>query len=181
MPQTHQISVHHVVDGDTITGTYGWHGHRVRIRLHGIDAPEMDQPHGPAARDALARMLGSSCVMTVVAQRDDYGRTVAILHSPRGGIYRSHNIAMVREGWAYPAYLRETDPRLAQHYRDAERSAHDNRLGVWRDSSKGGVRPWIWRRERRRSRVPATKHLLIIALAALTVLVIIALLTRFPT
>ncbi len=45
---THWARVDRVSDGDTIVLMY-----RTRIRLHGIDAPERDQPYGDMATAAL--------------------------------------------------------------------------------------------------------------------------------
>ena len=46
--------VDRVVDGDTIVLM-----DRTRVRLHGIDAPERDQPYGPMATAALEYMAAS--------------------------------------------------------------------------------------------------------------------------
>ena len=43
------VKVDRVTDGDTIVLM-----DRTRVRLHGIDAPERDQPYGPIATAALA-------------------------------------------------------------------------------------------------------------------------------
>ena len=39
-----------VTDGDTLTVELVTGGERVKVRLHGIDAPERNQPGGEAAR-----------------------------------------------------------------------------------------------------------------------------------
>jgi DNA-binding NtrC family response regulator len=48
-----------VHDGDTVT-CLDDRGQAVKIRLVGIDAPEYDQPHGAAARAALAAKVGGA-------------------------------------------------------------------------------------------------------------------------
>jgi micrococcal nuclease len=45
-----------VQDGDTI------YVNREPVRLAGIDAEELDEPHGPAARDALRALIGNDIV-----------------------------------------------------------------------------------------------------------------------
>jgi endonuclease YncB( thermonuclease family) len=93
-----------VVDGDTIEvqGT--------RIRLHGIDAPEMDQhckranvpvACGQEAKAALARIIGGGTVACDAHGLDRYGRTIASCVAHGSDIERE----MVREGWAV-AYTR---------------------------------------------------------------------------
>ena len=71
--------VDRVVDGDTIVLM-----DRTRIRLHGIDAPERDQPYGPMATAALEYMVERG-VYYVETDTDRYGRMVATLYHSRGG------------------------------------------------------------------------------------------------
>jgi len=67
-----------VVDGDTIELSDG-----TRVRLHGIDTPEYDQPYGKAATRELNKLLGSS-VYVEATDTDRYGRTVAVLWTSDG-------------------------------------------------------------------------------------------------
>lgn len=68
-----------VFDGDTVW-VQPLHGGRWRkLRLDGIDAPEICQPGGLAARDALAaRVLGAEVQIEERAM-DDYGRGIALV------------------------------------------------------------------------------------------------------
>lgn len=59
------------IDGDT----FAMNG--VKIRLHGIDAPELGTPGGSEAAVRLAAMLQEGQVTIVPRSRDVYGRTVA--------------------------------------------------------------------------------------------------------
>jgi endonuclease YncB( thermonuclease family) len=91
-----------VVDGDTlkIAGE--------RIRLHGIDAPELRQtcadgwPAGDAARRALVGLVAAGTPHCDRGTTDRYGRTVAICRVNGDDI----GVAMVRQGfaWAYITY-----------------------------------------------------------------------------
>jgi endonuclease YncB( thermonuclease family) len=58
---------------------------RTRIRLHGIDAPERDQPYGDMATAALKYMVGRS-VYYVETDTDRYGRMVASLYHSKEGM-----------------------------------------------------------------------------------------------
>jgi len=59
------------VDGDTIrVGSQ-------RIRLRGIDTPEMSELEGPAAKQRLEQLLRSGSVRIVPRGRDVYNRLVA--------------------------------------------------------------------------------------------------------
>lgn len=61
----------HVVDGDTFR--YGTE----RVRLRGIDTPELTEPGGPAARLRLEELVRSGPVRIVPHGRDVYDRVVA--------------------------------------------------------------------------------------------------------
>lgn len=76
-------TVERVIDGDTVDVTIDL-GFRVylgqRIRLAGIDAPEVSTDEGKDARDFLRRTLppGQHVVLTTERPRDDkYGRFLA--------------------------------------------------------------------------------------------------------
>lgn len=62
----------YVVDGDTICIN------SIQIRLHGIDAPEIDHPYGKKAKWALVAICKNQRVNAEILSVDDYGRTVAI-------------------------------------------------------------------------------------------------------
>jgi endonuclease YncB( thermonuclease family) len=136
-----------VVDGDTIvinaTPPYSVGSHRVR--LWGIDAPEVSQQCGGevycglAARRALADAIGKDVVRCEVEGHDRYGREVA-----RCGTARVSDLGalMVGTGNAID-YTRYSHG----HYRDAEDAAKAERLGIWR--LPGFVNPEDWRRGKR--------------------------------
>ena len=126
-----------VIDGDTIQIS------KERIRLHGIDAPEMKQTCtadgkewtcGKEAFLALSKAIGSSWITCKGTERDKYKRLVAVCY------LRNHdlNAMMVREGWAL-AYR-----RFSTDYVDEEAVAKEGKAGMWR-----GVftPPWEWRRK----------------------------------
>lgn len=77
--ERYEARVVRVFDGDTVWVQPADGGHRRKLRLDGLDAPEICQTGGLAARDALAaRALGRR---VWVAQRahDAYGRGIARL------------------------------------------------------------------------------------------------------
>lgn len=122
-----------VHDGDTLTiGSE-------RIRLFGIDAPELAQECGEppwscglAARDALIRQIDSQLVSCHPVDRDRYGRVVAICEA--GGVDLAQ--ALVSQGLAV-AYV-----KYSTRYVDAETHAKSQKLGVW---SGPFDFPWVWR------------------------------------
>jgi endonuclease YncB( thermonuclease family) len=86
---TYHATVLRVVDGDTVEARVSvWPGHEVltKIRLRGIDAPEIKGACGPeirqaeAARDRLAALIGTRAVLLTEIGPDKYhGRMVARL------------------------------------------------------------------------------------------------------
>lgn len=59
------------IDGDT----FSYNG--IKVRMAGLDAPEMGAPGGQEAAQHLAAMLQEGQVTLVPRARDVYGRTVA--------------------------------------------------------------------------------------------------------
>lgn len=94
--------VSRVIDGDTVWLSQSGKGKPVKVRINGIDAPEICQAGGVAARDALAaKVLGKSVQVAVPKSRsrDDYGRVLGALELNGEDIGRW----MVQSGqaWSY--------------------------------------------------------------------------------
>jgi endonuclease YncB( thermonuclease family) len=133
VPATAELKViAKVIDGDTIKLSDG-----TRVRLHGIDAPERNQPYGKKATRELTRLLGSS-VYVETTDTDRYGRTIAVLWTSDGV---NVNVEMVCKGaaWWYERYARG-DAGL----RGCQESARENNQGLWDGDP---VAPWQWRRK----------------------------------
>ena len=105
-----------VIDGDTveINGT--------RIRLAGIDAPELEDPYGKVARAALIRLCRGVTVRAVTEGQQSYNRLVATCFLPDG---RDLSAEMVRMGMAldWSGFSR----------------------GKYRDLEPEGIRKRLWR------------------------------------
>jgi endonuclease YncB( thermonuclease family) len=69
--------VKRIVDGDTVHMKDG-----TKVRLHGIDTPERDQPYGKQATRNLDKLIGRT-VFVVEKDTDRYGRLVGTLYTPR--------------------------------------------------------------------------------------------------
>jgi len=117
-----------VSDGDSIRCRDG-----ARVRLIGIDAPELDQePFGPRSRAALERRLPVGTVVTLefdVQPRDQYGRLLAYVW--RDG--RLVNEQQVADGYAATLTV-PPNVRLAERFREALTSARDRRAGLWAEN-----------------------------------------------
>jgi len=132
-----------VTDGDTVRVLVKDPAPReIRVRLHGIDAPERKQALGSRAKQELSSLVFGKTVRIEKVDTDRYGRTVARLFVDGKDV----NAEMVRRGfaWWYERYA-PNDPVL----KAAQDQARTNKLGLWRDAKPEP--PWEFRgRERER-------------------------------
>jgi micrococcal nuclease len=138
---TYSARVVGVTDGDTVNVLRQHPSGRreqVRVRLHGIDAPESGQPFGSKAKATLSDLVFDKQVRVEVRDIDAYDRTVAVLHV--GGV--NVNVEMVRLGmaWHYKHFAPD-DRQLSR----AEQDARAARRGLWADPRP--VAPWTFRRQ----------------------------------
>ena len=136
---------HHVVavsDGDTIT-VLTPDKQQVKIRLYGIDCPEMKQAFGNRARQATKEFVGGKTVDIQPMDTDRYGRIVAVVSMPDGSTL---NESLVSAGlaWVYPQYCKQKD--ICDSLRELEAAARTEKLGLWADKSP--VEPWEWRKRK---------------------------------
>ncbi len=125
-----------VVDGDTLDVVCG--GGHMRVRLWGLDAPEMPQtPWGERARSALVQLASNGNLTVHVVDHDIYGRVVGRVVSAGGEI----GLELVRQGFAPVPFRYVSDSR----YRGANDAARREQRGVWAVPG-GHQRPWDWRK-----------------------------------
>ena len=128
-----------VVDGDGLTiGP-------VRIRLHGIDAPELGQRCAErgggtwqcdeAAANRLEDLIGESAVSCEPLDSDAYGRIIARCTANGADVAA----VLASEGlvWAFRRY--------SEDYAEAEEAARDEGMGIWQASTEP---PWDYRADR---------------------------------
>lgn len=97
-----------VQDDDTITVLTA-HKDNLHARLAEIDAPELGQPYGSRAKQALSALVFGRDVLLDVEGADRYGRTLGRVR--RGDM--DVNAEMTRTGqaaWAYRAYSTDDRP-----------------------------------------------------------------------
>lgn len=119
-----------VHDGDTFR--FG----RTRIRVYGIDAPELDTAYGPGARSALIAAIGDGPVRCRDTGARSYGRVVASCTNARG-----EDLArdVVRAGWAVDWWLYSCGVYL-QDQQTAQRSRRGmfaSGIPAWRQRTPG--------------------------------------------
>ena len=118
----------------------------VRLRLHGLDAPELKQtcfdaqdqlyPCGYRAREALRQLLPTGTKMACQHLDTDWYQRLIVRCFKEG---RDINAEMVAMGWAL-AYRRYAKDYIAQ-----EQHARNNRAGLWQGRFET---PEEWRRRK---------------------------------
>jgi endonuclease YncB( thermonuclease family) len=130
-----------VIDGDT--ADIRLESGMIRIRFHAIDAPESGQPHGKAAKAALADLIYGKAVEVEPYEQDRYDRLVARVWLDGVDV----NAEMLRTGnaWTYRRYA--DDPAYCTY----EQAARDAGRGLWRLTTSQRVAPWEWRQRKSRA------------------------------
>lgn len=125
-----------VYDGDTFTLCNGQ-----RIRVDGIDSPELKQPYGYQARDyARALILNRNVTLACNGWSNDRRVCGVTING------RDFATLMVQAGFAFDS------PRYSRwKYAASEKQARSNGVGVWRQP-RGGQRPWDYRKQQRAKR-----------------------------
>ncbi len=130
-----------VLDGDTYEVLTS--SQPVRVRLRGVDAPELSQPFGREAADSVTGLLRGQQVWLTRQGIDLYGRTLASLRvvtPTRPGGVALDSLLVVR-GWAWA-----WDPTRRVAGRVAEQaSAQQANRGLWKCGVGGVVPPHMWR------------------------------------
>lgn len=119
--------VSRVIDGDTIELSNG-----ERVRLLGINSPEINEPFGFDAKDYLSKVIEGKNVYLEndLNLRDDYGRLLAFVFIDGKNI----NVDLVRMGLAHTFELNKLS-KYVKDLRDAEYDAMVNQFGIWKESN----------------------------------------------
>lgn len=136
-----------VVDGDSLWVRPPGRA-PLRLRLSGVDAPEVCQRHGPQARDALARHLAGHSVRVSLLHRDTYDRWLARVEGPQGDV----GAWLVGRGHAWSMrWHNNPGPYAAE-----ERAARQARRGLFSESKPESPRDF--RRRHGPCQTPSAPH-----------------------
>lgn len=129
-----------VADGDTLT-LLDAQNTQHKIRLNGIDAPELGQDFGQAAKQNLAGLSFDKSVVVIWSKRDKYSRIIGTVVS--GALDLS--LVQIRDGfaWYYREYEADVPPVERVLYDAAEQNAKFQLRGLWKQS--GAQPPWTYR------------------------------------
>ena len=124
-----KANVTRVVDGDTVVVRYQRRSDRVR--LIGIDTPEVGQCFAKEATSAMQKLAGLHPVRLLgdrtQARRDRYGRLLAYVVLPDG---RDVGRELIKVG-AGKVYVYDRPFTRLQSYGDAQLAARDRSAGLW--------------------------------------------------
>lgn len=128
-----------VSDGDSFT--IKSYGKNVRVRMYGIDAPELKQRYGKEAKKYLEDLILGKKVELKVLYEDKYRRKIARVY------YKSKeiNLEMLRSGnvWFY-----EYHAKNEKEYRRAYEEAKREKRGLWKDKNPENPRDFRLRNKR---------------------------------
>lgn len=128
-----------VSDGDSFT--IKSYGKNVRVRMYGIDAPELKQRYGKEAKKYLEDLILGKKVELKVLYEDRYKRKIARVY------YKSKeiNLEMLRSGnvWFY-----EYHAKNEKEYRRAYEEAKREKRGLWKDKNPENPRDFRLRNKR---------------------------------
>lgn len=139
------VKIIFIHDGDTLMLEFlngDRKGNREKIRLYGIDAPELSQPYGRASKNHLIKLLRSEDIEFKYISRDQYGRLLGIIFI--GG--KDINIQMVDDGYAWVFNRFSKNKKLNTALRDAQQQ----RRGLWNDRNTP-IPPWVYRQRQQNS------------------------------
>jgi len=132
-----------IIDGDTVYFQTNGDDEYKKLRLVGIDAPEMKQPFGDQSKQCLANLINNEQVQIISFGEDRYKRTLAKILIEKFDI----NLAMIKKGcaWFYRRYKNTLDKDDQVMYEQAEIFAIQNKKGLF--SNYDAEAPWDWRKK----------------------------------
>jgi micrococcal nuclease len=131
-----------VFDGDTIEVLTA-ENKLFRVRLAFIDAPEIGQAFGHSAKRAMIALALGRNVELSPQSSDRHGSGRLLCMALIDGI--DVGLGMLEDGLAWVDNITAAPPGLLTIYRDTQRRARDNRLGLWQDNNPQP--PWDFRKQ----------------------------------
>lgn len=140
--QAHEIKgrVVSIADGDTLT-VLDNSNEQHKVRLNGIDAPELGQSFGQKSKRNLSDLVTGKPVTVEWTKTDRYGRIVATVTTGQVDV----NLAQLKAGmaWYFRQYERDVPVEKRRSYEEAEAAARAAKIGLWAEASPQP--PWDYR------------------------------------
>jgi micrococcal nuclease len=126
------LSIH---DGDTFTIID--HEQKKKVRLQGIDAPELAQEYGKESQQHLSNIIFNQEIKLVVTGKDKYGRILANAYLDT--LWINRDMILTGNAWHYKKYSKDTTLSKAEIY------AQSKKLGFWALNIEPA---WIFRKKK---------------------------------
>ena len=124
-----------VTDGDTFT-LLTTNKQQVKIRLFGIDCPEIGQDYAEQARTYLGDLIFFDTVRVATKGTDESGATLGIVTLFKMNV----NERMLQQGFAWHDTRFDTNHAWSAYAEKARQS----KKGLW--SSDSPIPPWVWKK-----------------------------------
>lgn len=144
VPVKETATVYYVTDGDTIRVKIK--GKNFIVRLIGVDTPETKDPRkavqcfGKEASEYTKNNLLNQTVTLesdpVAGNKDMYGRLLRHVFLENGTNY---NHKLIADGYAYEYTYKSQLYRYRDDFKQAQKDARENKLGLWSDTACAGV------------------------------------------
>lgn len=141
------VAVH---DGDTLK-VRDPQGKLRKVRIYGVDCPELKQPFGKEARAMTERMVMGKTIEVIPAQKTSYKREVAGIVLLSDMAVLQNVLVSVGLAWVDDRYCKLAICDLWRMHQTDAQSAIPPR-GLWADSE--AISPWSWRKARKQEKKP---------------------------
>jgi endonuclease YncB( thermonuclease family) len=104
---------------------------KTRVRIKGIDAPELNQPYGIRAREELKKLISGQKILLTEITTDHYDRVLArpmLINTNLTENEKDIALILISKGAAWSDH--ETS-HIKQMYRNAQQKAQSSKLGLW--------------------------------------------------
>jgi micrococcal nuclease len=131
------VGVH---DGDTFT-LLTKENVQYKVRLHGIDCPELKQDYGKAAKKFTSDLIFNQMVKVESNKKDRYGRIVGTVILPNIKVL---NEELLKYGYAWHYLKYDSNPK----WNKLESEARKAKLGLWQQPNATPL--WDYRKEKKK-------------------------------
>ena len=113
----------------------------MKVRLYGVDCPEIKQSGGKADRALVRRLAFGRVLLTEPKGKDRYKRIIGRVYLLSGNTL-SRELVKAGKCWWYRKYAPDD-----QYLKELEAEAKADKRGLW--ANPDPVPPWEWRKQKR--------------------------------
>jgi endonuclease YncB( thermonuclease family) len=128
-----------VTDGDSVVLLTA-NKQQIKIRLDGIDCPELGQPYSRKAQQFVRDLCKNRTIKVEEKGKDIYRRTLGVLYADTINV----NEELLRAGLAWQYKYNKSN-----RYKSLEREARKKKINIW--SKPEPVAPWEYRKHKKQN------------------------------